>query len=145
MLGIGWNDADATIVSRRLVSKTTEPSEGEFADQGVEVYEYIADVRPRDGSPPFRALIKEPFNAITFKAPEVGQVVLVNYNHEHADEHKVKFDRSDSGTYEHVPGVPDWRHHRDPLKEADQQAVADAHSPEAQAAWDAALREPPSV
>ena len=61
MLGIGWEDAEARIVSRRLDGKHTEPDEGEFAGQGVEVYEYIADVRPGDGSEPFRAVLKEPF------------------------------------------------------------------------------------
>jgi hypothetical protein len=143
MLGIGWEDAEATIVSRRLVGKHTEPDEGEFAGQGVEVYEYIADVRPGDGSEPFRAVLKEPFNAITFKAPEVGQVVRVKYNHKHQDTHKVRFDRADPGTYEHVPGVPDWRHHGDPVEEGDRRAVADAHSADAQAAWDATLNAPP--
>jgi hypothetical protein len=143
MLGIGWEGAEATIVSRRLVGKHTEPDEGEFAGQGVEVYEYIADVRPDDGSDPFRAALKEPFNAITFKAPEVGQVVRVKYNHKHQETHKVKFDRADAGTYEHVPGIPDWRRHGDPVAEADRQAVADAHSAEAQAAWDATLNAPP--
>jgi hypothetical protein len=98
MLGIGWEDAEATIVSRRLVGKTTEPDMGEFAGQGVEVY---------------------------------------------AEEHKVEFDRADSGTCQHIPGVPDWRHHEDPLKEADREAVADAHSAQAQAEWDARLQAPP--
>ncbi len=143
MLGIGWEDAQATIVSRRLVGKSTEPDAGEFAGQGVEVYEYIADVRPSGGAMPFRATIQEPHIAITFKAPDVGQVVLVKYNHAEGDAHKVKFDRADDGTYQHVPGLPDWRHHPDPLADADQQAVDDAHSTNAQAAWDAELNAPP--
>jgi hypothetical protein len=145
MLGIGWQHAEATIVSRRLVAKSTNPDMGEYASQGVEVFEFIAEVRPADGSPPFRAAMKEPFDAITFKAPEIGQVVRVKYSHTRDDGHKVKFDRSDPGTYEHVPGVPDWRHHGNPLKDADKKAVADAHSPLADAAWNAALQAPPGT
>jgi hypothetical protein len=56
-----------------LVGKHTEPDMGEFADQGVEVFEFIADVKADDGSAHFRTTLKEPFNAITFKPPEVGQ------------------------------------------------------------------------
>jgi hypothetical protein len=143
VLGIGWEDARAVIVSRRLVGKVTEPDGGEFAGQGVEVYEYIADVHPDDGSAAFRATLQEPHIAITFKAPEVGQVVLVKYNHAEGDAHKVKFNRADDGTYQHVPGLPDWRRHGDPLKEADRQAVDDAHSADAQAAWDSTRNAPP--
>jgi hypothetical protein len=143
MFGIGWKDAEATIVSRRLDGKWTNPDMGEFANQGVEVHEYVVDVRPADGSPPFRALLKEPFNAITFKAPEAGQVVRVKYTAERGAEHKVKFDRSDPGTYQNVPGVPDWRHHGNPLKEANKKAVADAHSGQAEAAWQATLHAAP--
>jgi hypothetical protein len=143
VLGIGWEEAQATIVSRRLVGKSTEPDMGEFAGQGVEVYEYIADVHPSDGSPPFRATIQEPHIAITFKPPVEGQVVRVKVNHSERDTHKVKFDRADDGTYQHVPGLPDWRRHHDPLADADQQAVDDAHSADAQAAWDSTLDAPP--
>lgn len=140
MLGMGWKDGVATIVDRRLVRKNTEPDMGEFAGQGVEVFEFIADVEANDGSAHFRAPVKEPFNAITFKPPEIGQRVKVKL---HAKDQKVKFDRSDDGTYEHVPGVPDWRRHRDPLKEADKEAVADDHSAEAQARWEAQLGQAP--
>jgi hypothetical protein len=145
MFEIGWQDAEATIVDRRLVEKSTQPDMGEFAGQGVEVYEYIADVRPSDGSAPFRATMKEPFNAITFKAPAVGEVVRVKYNNKHHAEHKVKFDRADPATYQNVPGIPDWRRHGNPLKERDQKLVADAHSPDAQAAWDAKLNAVPGT
>jgi hypothetical protein len=140
MLRIGWKDGVATIVDRRLVDKTTEPDMGEFAGQGVEVFEFIADVQADDGGVHFRAPVKEPFNAITFKPPEVGQRVKVKL---HAKDQKVKFDRSDDGTYEHVPGVPDWHRHRDPLKEADKAAVADDHTAEAQARWEAQLGQAP--
>ncbi len=140
MLGIGWKDGVAAIVDRRLVGKSTEPDMGEFAGQGVEVFEFIGDVEANDGSAHFRATLKEPFNAITFKPPEVGQRVKVKL---HAKDRKARFDRSDDGTYQHVPGVPDWRRHGDPLKEADQAAVADAHSDAAQARWEAQLAESP--
>lgn len=125
MFGRGWNDAEATIVERRLVAQDTHV--GGVVGQTVKVYEYIADVRPSDGSQPFRAVVHEPFNAIHFKAPTVGQVVRVRYDHEGRDGHKVKFDRSDPGTYADLPG------------QADKKAVRTAHSPEAQAAWDATL------
>lgn len=140
MLGIGWKDGVATIVDRRLLHKRTEPDVGEFAGQGVEAFEFIADVEADDGSAHFRAPLEEPFNAITFKPPEIGQRVKVKL---HAKDRKVKFDRSDDGTYQHVPGVPDWRRHRDPLKEADEAAVAAGHSATAQARWEAQLAEAP--
>lgn len=140
MLGMGWTDGVATIVDRRLVHKSTEPDMGEFAGQGVEAFEFIADVEADDGSAHFRAPVKEPFNAITFKPPAIGQRVKVKL---HAKDQVVKFDRSDDGTYQHVPGVPDWHRHRDPLKEADEAAVADDHSPAAQARWEAQLGEAP--
>ncbi len=142
MLGVGWKDGVGTIVDRRLIRKTTEPDMGEFADQGVEVFEFIADVEADDGSAHFRAPVKEPFNAITFKPPEVGQRVKVKL---HPKDKKVKFDRDDDGTYQHVPGVPDWRRHRDPLKEADQAAVAEDHTAEAQARWEAQLSQAPGT
>ena len=40
-------------------------------------------------------------------------------------------------------GVPDWRRHKDPLKEADAAAVAADHSAEAQSRWEAQLNETP--
>lgn len=141
MLGIGWTKGTAVIVERRLVGKHTEPDMGEFAGQGDEVFEFIADVKADDGSAHFRTTLKEPFNAITFKPPEVGQTVMVKL---HAKDEKARFDRADDGTYEHVPGVPDWRRHGDPLKEADQAAVAADHDADAQARWDARLNEGPS-
>lgn len=142
MLGIGWKDGVATIVDRRLISKTTEPDMGEFAGQGVEQFEFIADVESDDGSTHFRAPLKEPFNAITFKAPAVGQRVKVKL---HAKDREVKFDRRDDGTYQHVPGVPDWHRHTDPLKEADQAEVAADHSAQAQALWEAQLNQAPGT
>ncbi len=142
MLGIGWKDGVATIVDRRLIAKNTEPEMGEFAGQGVEQFEFIADVEADDGSAHFRAPVKEPFNAITFKPPAVGQRVRVKL---HPKDRGVKFDRSDDGTYQHVPGVPDWHRHRDPLKEADEDKVAADHSAEAQARWEAQLSEAPGA
>lgn len=140
MLGIGWKDGVATIVDRRLVGQKTEPDMGEFANQSVEVYEFIADVEASDGTAHFRAPLKEPFNAITFKPPEVGQRVKVKLN---PGSKKAKFDRDDDGTYQHVPGVPDWRRHKNPLKEADQAAVAADNTSEAQARWESQLSESP--
>lgn len=106
----------------------------------MEAFEFIADVEASDGSEHFRASVKEPFNAITFKPPAIGQRVKVKL---HAKDRKVKFDRSDDGTYQHVPGVPDWHRHGDPLKEADAAAVADDHTAAAQARWEAQLSDAP--
>lgn len=142
MLGIGWKEGVATIVDRRLIAKSTEPDMGEFAGQGVEQFEFIADVEADDGSAHFRAPVKEPFNAITFKAPAVGQRVKVKL---HPKDQKVKFDRGDDGTYQHVPGVPDWHRHSDPLNEADDAEVAADHSAEAQARWEAQLNHAPGA
>ncbi len=142
MLGIGWTSGTAVIVDRRLVGKHTEPDMGDFAGQGDEVFEFIADVKADGDGVHFRTTLKEPFNAITFKPPEIGQTVMVKL---HAKERKAKFDRADPGTYEHVPGVPDWRRHGDPLKEADRAAVAADHDPDAQARWDARLNEGPGT
>jgi hypothetical protein len=139
MLRPGWKHGTAVIVDRRLVGKHTEASMGEFADQGVEVFEYIADVTDEDGQK-FRTTLKEPYNAITFKPPQIGQTVKVKA---HAKDGEAKFDRADDGTYEHVPGVPDWRRHGDPVKEADEAAVAADHTDAAESAWDAQLREGP--
>jgi hypothetical protein len=140
MLLPGWTHGTATIVERRLVGKHTEPEMGEFAGQGDEVFEFIADVTDDEGHH-FRTVLKEPFNAITFKPPEVGQTVKVKV---HAKSSKARFDRADDGTYEHVPGVPDWRRHGDPVKEADEAAVAADHTDDAEAAWNERLREGPA-
>ena len=132
MFGTGWKDAEATIVQRRLVSQTT--SKGRYGQTlRAETYEYIADVRPGDGSEPFRAMVKEPFNAIHFHAPEVGQVVRVKYSPKESDQPKVKFDDSDPQTFDHLSA----------RRDADKKAVRDAHSAEAEAAWDAALKGSP--
>jgi hypothetical protein len=55
----------------------------------VEVFEFIADVEANDGSAHFRAPVKEPFNAITFKPPAIGQQVKVKL---HAKDQTVRFD-----------------------------------------------------
>jgi hypothetical protein len=140
VLGIGWKDGVATIVDRRLTDKHTEPEMGEFAGQGYEVFEYIADIEANDGSAHFRAQLQEPHIAITFKPPEVGQRVKVKLD---PKAEKAKFDRADDGIYEHVPGVPDWRRHGDPLKEADEAAVDAGHTSDAQSRWAAQLGEAP--
>ena len=54
MLGIGWKDGVATIVDRRLVHKSSEPDMGEFAGQGVEAFEFIADVEAKRSFPSSR-------------------------------------------------------------------------------------------
>jgi hypothetical protein len=118
MFGRDWESAEATIVTRRLVE---QGHGGEAGILSYQAYEYIADVRPAGGSPVFRAVVKEPFNAIHFKAPEVGQVVRVTFRRK--DKH-VKFDDSD-------PGI-----HRDiNHKKADRRAVAQAGSAAAKASF----------
>jgi hypothetical protein len=142
MLGFGWKSGEAEIVKRRIVNQDAVKASGPYSAQTITTYEYIADVRPKDGSPPFRAVLQEPRIEITFKQPEVGQRVLVKYK-AHGDGHKVKFDRADDGTYQPNAAVPNWRHHEDPAERAAKEAVRRAQSGEAQAEWEAELRAPP--
>jgi len=142
MLGMGWKHAEATIVKRRVVDQSHVAATGAYSAQTFRKFEYIADVRPKDGSAPFRASLDDPFNQITFKQPEEGQVVLVKYKEKGNGEHEVKFDRADDGTYDRIQGVPDWRRHEDPAKARDKEAVAAAHTDQAQSEWDAALSAP---
>ena len=121
MFGSDWESAEAKIVARRLHSE----SHGGGYDQPSyddENFEYVVDVRPKSGAASFRATIKDPFNQISFRQPDVGMVVQVKFRHK---DQKVKFDRSD-------PAL-----HQDDLATQDKKRVAAAHSGEAQARWDA--------
>jgi len=82
MFGSHWDKAEATIVASlpKYTGDGTSPS-----------YEFVADVRPENGAPAFRATLKEPTIAIDFWRPGIGDVVsvLVKSNG------KVKFDKDD--------------------------------------------------
>lgn len=129
MFGGDWEDAEATIVDRRLIR---EVHGGEGGILSRQVFEYIADVRPDSGTSAFRATVQEPsksalFGLVSyqglFASPQVGQQVRVKFR---AKDQHVEFDTSDPGTRR------DGSH-----KRSDEQAVADAHSPEARASWEA--------
>lgn len=106
MFGRGWEAAEATIVARRLVAGGNRSGGGISGGMGAdglnavgggrptfwEEFEYTADVRPADGTAPFRATIGEPRNGMHFHTPDVGQVVRVKFS---AKDQSVKFDRSD--------------------------------------------------
>ena len=93
MLGHGWKPARASIVERTQATP--------------DVCSYVAEVRPDDGSPAFRAALNDPFDATHFDRPDVGQVVRVIYKesarHQHGSRDwklaNVKFDPSDESIF----------------------------------------------
>jgi len=82
MFGSRWEKAEATIVARlpKFTGDGTSPS-----------YEFVADVRPVNGDPAFRATLKEPTIATDFWTPSIGDVVSVLVK----STGKVKFDKDD--------------------------------------------------
>src|SRR5690242_10590309 len=82
MFGSRWDKAEATIVASlpKYTGDGTSPS-----------YEYVADVRPANGDPAFRATLKEPTIATDFWGPSIGDVVSVLVK----STGKVKFDKDD--------------------------------------------------
>lgn len=83
MFGHDWVDGEGTIVAVRIV-KTT-------GDGMVSTHEWAVDVRVA-GHEPFRTVVGEPYFAMDFWPPRVGQMVRV-----HADvrRQEAKFDRDD--------------------------------------------------
>jgi hypothetical protein len=67
MLGLGWKPAEATVVAKRFIQENV----GAFN-------EYMLDVQPADGAPPFRATLKN--MAFALGEPEVGDVVPAHCN-----------------------------------------------------------------
>ncbi len=100
---------------------------GDQMDHAIEVYfqsfAYIADIQPDSGALPFRATLKEPFNAAHFHSPNIGQLVRVKFK-----DGKVKFDKSDPEVFY----TGSSRH-----RIRDMTTVAEANSPEAMARWNA--------
>lgn len=74
----GWESGSATIVAKRFVTSATNYGG----------YEFVGDVSPDSGGPPFRAIFKESMPA---GPPEVGQQARVKF---HPKSQKVKLDRS---------------------------------------------------
>jgi hypothetical protein len=78
----------ATIVARQI-------HEGLYKMKGHtgiyrNIYDYIADVVPDDGSGPFRATFTEIFEGFEGRQPEVGELTPVKFD----KKKKVEFDRS---------------------------------------------------
>jgi hypothetical protein len=119
MFGRDWEPAEATIVARRLISLSHNDGYGST----FQSFEYVADVRPKSAAAPFRATIRDPWNQIHFKQPDVGQVVPVKF---HRKDQQVKFDAADPTLREPAS-----------INKRDKQTVAAAHSGEAQAQWEA--------
>lgn len=118
MFGRSWQPGEATIVAQRLLAKSFDGESGQSFSRN----EYVLDVRPGNGSPPFRSTAKDPFNAITWRQPAVGDVVRVEFRDK---DHEVKFDRTDPNLHQDTP----WKMNK--------KAVEAAHSPEAQHDWHA--------
>jgi Short C-terminal domain len=119
MFGKGWEPAEATIVARRLISLSHDDGYGGT----FQSFEYVADVRPKSAAAPFRATMRDPWNQIHFKQPDVGQVVQVKF---HPKDQQVKFDTADPALREPAS-----------INKRDKQRVAAEHSGEAQAQWEA--------
>jgi Short C-terminal domain len=122
MFGIGAKPGSATVVAVRLTAKDYDGA----TSQSYSNKEYMVDVVPDDGTPPFRATAEDPYNSITFRQPEVGDVVRVKF---HGG--KVHFDRDD-------PNL-----HRDTPRQAAKKELAADRSAEARQAWDALHRQGP--
>ncbi len=70
MLGRDWAGAQATIVQRRMVKEWHSNS---ALGESARMYEYLADVRPDDGTPAFRASLYTPPTGPTFSSPTSGR------------------------------------------------------------------------
>lgn len=130
MLGRNWAGAQATIVERRMVKEWHSNS---ALGESARMYEYLADIRPDDGTPAFRASLYDPTDGSHFRAPEIGAVVRVKFRDSARHQHgsmkwklsNVKFDLADPSLERH-----------NAAREADERAVAEANTPEAQARWE---------
>jgi hypothetical protein len=83
MFGRGALDGEATIVDRRVKSKS--------GDGMVSIYEYVADVRV-PGEQLYRCVMQEPRVGIHFWPPAIGAVVRV---HAHPGKQTASFDKDD--------------------------------------------------
>ena len=82
MFGRNWEKAEATIVSKHVLNRSTND---------VAAHEYVVDIMPADGVM-FRAKVDEPMIATDFWAPNIRDVVTVEINDKHD---KVRFDKDD--------------------------------------------------
>jgi hypothetical protein len=85
MFGRDWQPGQATIVAVRYVMTGFGGSTGSRA-------EFVADVQPEGVAPVFRATFKGPLKEKSFRPPEVGEVVPVEFE---AKSGKVQIDTSD--------------------------------------------------
>jgi hypothetical protein len=85
MFGRDWQPGQATIVAVRYVMTGFGGSTGSRA-------EFVADVQPEGVAPVFRATFKGPLKDKSFRPPEVGEVVPVEFE---AKSGKVQIDTSD--------------------------------------------------
>ncbi len=96
----------ATVVARKTGRRWFGLRKVEYsAAHGVsEAFDYVLDVHPSDGSPPFRAVLKGPWQTKSgrFRAPEEGQRVKVRCD---PSRQKVAFDESDPTVFR--PREPD--------------------------------------
>ena len=87
MFGHDWQRAEATIIERRPLRRSTS---GDGLTNDLEV---VAEVHPASGDA-FRATVKSPLPAVNFWPPEIGETVSVLFD----SKHNVKFHKDDPRT-----------------------------------------------
>ena len=90
MLGRHWEYGNARVVDRQVV-RTGKHGSWSSTDRYHTAYEYIADVEPDSGAPPFRATFKERFYKGKYHEPQVGEHARVKFQ---PKDQEVEFDRS---------------------------------------------------
>ncbi|HEX4519855.1 MAG TPA: hypothetical protein VH063_09775 [Gaiellaceae bacterium] len=134
MLGRGWDNGVATIVARQDHEGMYHLQPGDSLYH--ETFDYIADVKPDDGSDVFRATFTEMFAGDSERRPGVGDVARVKF---HAKNKEVKFDRDALKSEKQIVANADQASFAAlasaPPATADAPAGADSVS----AAWDDAL------
>jgi hypothetical protein len=78
-----WEPATAKIVAKKFKTGSVEAGS---------VVDYVADVTPDSGAPPFRTVLHEPIMHTSFRGPGEGSVVRVEAN---VKKQKATFDLSD--------------------------------------------------
>jgi hypothetical protein len=134
MLGRGWDNGVATIVARQDHEGTYHLHEGTSLYH--EAFDYIADVKPDDGSDVFRATFTEIFQGDSERRPNVGDVARVKL---HAKSKEVKFDRDALKSEKKVVANADHAAFAALASAPPASADAPADADSVSAAWDAAL------
>ena len=134
MLGRGWDNGVATIVAR-------QDHEGMYhLQEGTSLYhdtfDYIADVKPDDGSDVFRATFTEMFEGDSERRPNVGDVARVKF---HAKNKEVKFDRDALKNEKKIVANADHDAFAALASAPPASADAPADADSVSAAWNAAL------